>query len=460
MGVKGVLKNIKKYGPFGTWKLYRQRDAERKHIVDQQRASLAEEKAAGAFSENDPDYQEYLKMLDDPKGFKEYLKRMHDRVVRDELPAIYEEAAKAPVEDKIIVMERGYAPSPSSAHLADVLEKQGKYKVIYMSMEIRDVTYLKYYKNVKDFIREAATAKAILISTANDYLSHIELRPETKVIQLWHGVGTFKKIGYSTVSSKSFGPNQQYRDEFNQYRNYSYVTLASEEQAWIFEDAMHISRDSGILAPVGISRTDLFFDEEYKAEARRQLDELCPGINGRKIILYAPTFRGTVNNAEAPDKLDIDAFGEALSDDYVLLIKHHGVCESRRKPIPEKWAGDFAYDMNAQKDLSIEKLLLLADVCITDYSSIAYEYSILERPILFFAYDLDDYIDERGMYLDYSELTPGPVCRTNAEMIDYIKALPGSFAGEYEDEIKAFRRKYVNMCDGHATERTIELIEK
>ena len=460
MSVKGVLKNIIKYGPLGTWKLYTQRDAERKHIVDQQRAHLAEEKAQGAFSESDPDYQEYLKMLDDPKGFKEYLKRMHDRVTRDELPEIYYEAAKAPVEDKVIVMERGYAPSPSSAHLADVIESQGKYKVIYMSMEIRNVTYLKYYKNVKEFIREAATAKAILISTANDYFSHIELRPETKIIQLWHGVGTFKKIGYSTVSSKSFGPNQQYRDEFNQYRNYSYVTLASENQAWIFEDAMHISRDSGILAPVGIARTDLFYDEGYKAEARRILDEICPGINGRKIILYAPTFRGTVNNAKAPDKLDVDAFGEALSDDYVLLIKHHGVCENDRKPIPEKWAGNFAYDMNAQTELSIEKILLLADVCITDYSSIAFEYSIMERPILFFAYDLDDYIDERGMYLDYDELTPGPVCRTNSEMISYIKALPGSFEGKYKDEIKAFREKYVDKCDGHATERTIELIEK
>ena len=64
------------------------------------------------------------------------------------------------------------------------------------------------------------------------------------------------------------------------------------------------------------------------------------------------------------------------------------------------------------------------------------------------------------MYLDYDELTPGPVCRTNSEMISYIKALPGSFEGKYKDEIKAFREKYVDKCDGHATERTIELIEK
>lgn len=458
MGIKGILKNIKKYGPSGTWKLYQQRSADRKHIAEQQRRFLEQEK--DQLDTDSPEYREYVRMIGRPKEFKEYLRTMHDRVVRDELPPIYEEAAKAPVEDKIIVMERGYAPSPSSAHIAEVLEKQGKYRIVYMSMEIREVTYLKYYQNVKEFIREAATAKAILISTANDYFSHIEVRPETKIIQLWHGVGTFKKIGYSTLTSNRFGPGQQYREEFNQYRNYSYVTIASEGLAWIFEDAMHISRESGILAPVGISRTDLFFDEEYKKEAEKQLNELCPGINGRKIILYSPTFRGTVNNAMAPDQLDVDALGEALSDKYVLLIKHHGLCENRRKPIPEKWAGNFAYDMNVVEDqISIEKLLLLADVCITDYSSLAFEYSILERPIVFFAYDLDDFLDERGMYMDYDELTPGPVCRTNEEMIEYIRNLPESFAGKYEKEIKDFRMKYVDKCDGHATERTIALIE-
>ena len=179
-------------------------------------------------------------------------------------------------------------------------------------------------------------------------------------------------------------------------------------------------------------------------------------MKGRKIILYAPTFRGTVNAPTAPDKLDIDAFGEAFSDEYVLFIKHHSVCENVRKEIPEKWRDTFCFDMNSRIELSIEKLLLLADVCITDYSSIAFEYSILERPMLFFAYDLDDYLDERGMYLDYDEVTPGPVCRTNRELISYIKSLPEGFDRE---EVSAFRKKYVGMCDGHATERTIELIE-
>ena len=454
MSVKGILKNIGKYGIAGTWKLFQQRDSERKHIAEVQRKLI--EKESDLVETHKEEYDEYVKKLEDPKGFKQYLREMHDRVIKEDLPKIYEEAAKAPVEEKVVIMEKGHCPTPSSFHIGKVLEAQGKYKVVYIGLSIRRTTYIKYWESVREFIREAATAKAILISTANDFLSHIDLRPETKLIQLWHGVGMFKKVGYSTLDSKAFGPNAKYREEFNQYKNYSYVTIAAPEQAWLFEDAMHISRDSGILAPVGISRTDQFYDPDYKQESLERLYDICPGAKGKKIIVYAPTFRGTVNNAKAPDELDIDAMAEAFSDEYVLLIKHHDVCKDNRKPLPEKWNESFVYDMNAKKGVGIERLLDIADVCITDYSSIAFEYSIMEKPIIFFAYDLEDYIDERGMYFNYDEITPGPVCKTTGEIIDYIKALPGSFD---KQEVIDFKNKYVNMCDGHATERTIALIE-
>lgn len=455
MSVKGIIKNIRKYGIADTWKLFRQRDSERKHLVEVHTRLI--EKESDLRETHKEEYDEYIRKLKDPKEFKQYLREMHDRVVKEELPAIYYEAAKAPVENKIVFMDKGHCPTPSGYHLGKVLEAQGKYEVKYIGLSIRRTTYIKYWESVREFIREAATAKAIFISTANDFFSFIDMRPETKLIQLWHGVGMFKKVGYSTIESKGFGPNAKYREEFDQYKNYSYVTIASESQAWQFEDAMHISRDSGILAPVGISRTDLFYDPDYKQESLDRLYEVCPKARGRKIIVYAPTFRGTVNNAKAPDVLDIRKMAEALSDEYVLLIKHHDVCKEDRKPLPEDLEDDFVYDMNAKKGVGIERLLAIADICMSDYSSVAFEYAIMEKPIIFFAYDLEDYIDERGMYFTYDEITPGPVCKTTDEVIDYIKALPGSFN---KQEVIDFKNKYIDMCDGHATERTIALIEK
>lgn len=455
MGLKGVVKNLLKKGPVETWRLYKQRSGDRDHITETQRELALSE------MEEEPElrdaYQDYIRRMKDPRSFKEYLREMHDDCVRDVLPIIYKEAAEAPVENKVIVMEKGEAPSPSSEHLAEVLEEQGKYEVIYMSLGIRETTYLKYYENVKRFVREAATAKAVLISTANDFFSFIDVRPETKIIQLWHGVGMFKKVGYSTLTSKRFGPGEKYRQEFDQYRGYSYVTIASENQAWIFEDAMHISRESGVLAPVGISRTDLFFDDEYIRESKETLYGMIPEeARGKKIILYAPTFRGTVNNAKAPDRLDIDRMAESLSEDHILLIKHHGLCLGRTPEIPEKLKGSFAFDMNDVPELGIDRLLALSDILITDYSSIAFEYSIMEKPMIFFAYDLDEYIDERGMYFSYSDITPGPVCKTSEEVIEGIAALRDGFD---RTEVHDFRMKYADKCDGHATERTIALIE-
>lgn len=386
--------------------------------------------------------------------FSKTLSEMQALYVKERYPEIYLEYSKEPVKKKVVFMENGNSPSPSNKRLVETMKKQGDYEISTIGLHRRAVSELEYFENGLELVRVSATAKAIFISTANDIYSWIELRPETKLIQLWHGVGMFKKVGWSTVD-KQFGRGLKEREEYDQYRNYSYVAIAGKEQAWTFEDAMHISADSGVIVPVGVSRTDVFFDEEFFETARQKLYSVFPEIEGRKIILYVPTFRGNVIEAKAPDQLDINAMGEALSNDYVLLIKHHGLSKDI-PPIPKKWEDTFAFDMGAKKLLGIEQLLAVADICISDYSSVAFEYAIMERPLIFFAYDIDEYLDARGMYYNYEEITPGPVCKTTDEMIDYIIHIDERFN---KQEVIDFKNKYVEACDGHATERTIALIE-
>jgi len=126
MGLKGIVKNILKKGPVETWKLYKQRAGDRDHITETQRALALQE------MQDEPEmrdaYLDYIYRMKDPRAFKEYLKEMHDKCVRDDIPAIYMEASKVPVEDKIIIMEKGQAPSPSNEHIGQVLEEQGRYK--------------------------------------------------------------------------------------------------------------------------------------------------------------------------------------------------------------------------------------------------------------------------------------------------------------------------------------------
>ena len=391
-----------------------------------------------------------------PKLYKAYHKALKDRVLKVEIPAIYAEESKKPVEDKVIFMENGGSPSPTGYHLSKEIKNQGKYKVSYRGLHVRKVADAEYYHNAINYIKDLATAKAVFLSTANDILSQFDLRPETKVIQLWHGVGMFKRVGYSTQDNAHFGKSRKEREEYNQYRNYTYVTVAGEGQIWTFEDAFHISRDSGVFKPIGIARTDVFFWEGYHQEQLDKLYEEFPQCRGKKLVLYAPTFRGSVAKAKAPDQLDIRMLAEKLPDDYVLLIKHHGLCKER-PPIPADLQNVFAFDMNTSKVLTIEGLLAVADILITDYSSVGFEFAIREKPIIFFAYDLDDYIDKRGMYYDYEDITPGPICKTTDEIADYICNIEERFDIE---EVRDFRKKYVDACDGHAIERTIALLEE
>ena len=265
-------------------------------------------------------------------------------------------------------------------------------------------------------------------------MGHLKLRPETKYVQLWHGCGVFKKVGLSTID-KSFGKSAKSHKEYPVNTNYSYVTIASPELSWIFEESMGIEKDSGIIVPTGISRTDEFFD--------------------KKVILYAPTFRGNVETCTTPDVLDIEAFAKELGDEYILILKHHPSVKNLPE-IPEIYNETFAFDMTRGHGMNINELMTVADICISDYSSVVFEYSLFERPMLFFVYDLEDYIDARGLYYEFNEITPGPLCRTNEEMLDYIKNIEERFD---KQEVIDFKNKFMCSCDGHSSERILALIE-
>lgn len=460
MDIKAIVNNIKNKGFKWTWNSF----VAKKTFVKNKSKFTKYYTERPFLKMNDSEkhifFQDMLNFEKDlkksnPHVYEQYLADMKRVYIKKYIPQLYAKVSNLPVSNKIIFMENGNSPSPSNAHISKVLKKDGRYDIHMTGLKIREVSYLEFYENALKFIEDMGTAKAVFLSTANDLLSYIEVRSETKIIQLWHGVGVLKKIGYSTIKSKQFGMSKKTREEYNQYKNYSYVTIAAAEQSWIFEEAMNISKESGIILPVGISRTDVFYDTSYIENAYNKFYNKFPQIKGKKIILYAPTFRGEVENAQAPNKLNINLFAESLSDDYVLLIKHHSLSKNI-PPIPEEWQNSFAFDMTANKVLTIEQLLTVADICITDYSSIAFEYAIMEKPLIFYAYDLEEYIDDRGMYYNYDEITPGPVCKTNGAMIDYIININSEFD---KSLINEFKNKYVNACDGHATERTIKLIE-
>lgn len=368
-------------------------------------------------------------------------------------PAIYDIGAQRPVEPKLLFMQPRRGLNETFRYLYKRLEQNYPYTLVLYEFHRDTVSSAEYYVNASFFMRDMATAHTVFVHESNNLMGYLSIRPETKIVQLWHGCGVFKHIGLSTAGKDGFKSLEKYR-EFPEYNNYSIVTIASPELTWVFEEFMGIPREKGIIQPLGVCRTDEFFDYGYVEKCYKKLYKAIPAAKDKKVILYAPTYRGVDPHRVSPDQLDIEQFARELGDDYILIMKHHQTVKTLPE-IPESCRDKFAYDMTRGKGMNINELMTIADVCITDYSSVAFEFSLFERPLLFFVYDLDEYIDNRGLYYDFDEITPGPLCRTTGEMVDFIKSLKDGFDST---EVSDFRKRFMCSCDGHACDRVIQFI--
>ena len=365
-------------------------------------------------------------------------------------PLVYKKAAKKPVDPNKVVFIELRLPSLSNSFKVIYDELVSKYDFTVHTHFLRNAAFRRnvYMRRATDMLRDIATAKYVFMNEGSNCIGSIDVRPETKITQLWHGCGAFKKFGLSTADL-IFGASrkEQLKHPFN--RNYSLVTISSPEVAWAYEEAMNLSEHKEVIQATGSSRTDVFYDDEFIKNAYETLYEIVPQAKGKKVILYAPTFRGRVARAKTSNMFNIEMFYEKFKDDYIVLFKHHPLVK-KRPGIPKEYS-EFAVDVT--KTMEIEDLLCVSDVCITDYSSLVFEYSLFEKPIIFFAYDLDTYFDWRGFYYDYYEMSPGPVCTTNLEMIDYIENLDERFD---KQKVKDFRYKFMRSCDGNSTKRILE----
>lgn len=369
-------------------------------------------------------------------------------------PGIYRRNAKKPVnKDKVVFIEvRMPEISDSFRYLYDELNNKYSYDIHTHFLRTSFVKRKEYERRCRKMVADIADAKYVFLNESSNVTSCLPMRKETVVTQLWHGCGAFKKFGMSTADL-IFGDNRKTLEKYPYHGNYTYVTVSAPEVIWAYEEAMSLEDRKGVVRATGSSRTDFFFDERSKDNAYSRLYEVFPQARNKKVILYAPTFRGRVAKAKTPNKLDITMFGDALGDEYVLVFKHHPFVKKRTK-IPEEYQ-NFAVDCT--DTMSIEDLICVSDICISDYSSLVFEYSLFERPMIFFAYDLDNYYDWRGFYYDYKDFVPGPIHTTNEEMLDYIRNIDICFD---KQKVMDFKNKFMSACDGHATERIMKLVFK
>lgn len=367
-------------------------------------------------------------------------------------PKVYSSYCTEPVqENKVLFLEMRFTKLSNSFELIyKALEESGEYDLKCSYVQFNFIRGREFTQRVNEMLKELATAKYVFVDDASLILSSIPLRKETVAINLWHACGAFKKFGRSTAELK-FGSSAATLDKYPNYGNLTHVTVSSPEVIWAYEEAMHLPK--GIVKATGVSRTDQFYDKEFVESRKQKLYEIMPEAKEKKVILYAPTFRGHVATASSPDRIDFERFCRELGNEYVIVCKHHPFVKN--PPIIPEELQHFARDLT--KYLSIEDLLCCADICISDYSSLVFEYSLFEKPMIFYAYDYDNYCDWRGFYYDYSEFTPGPVVQTEDELLNSIKNIDTQFD---KQKVIDFKEKFMGSCDGHATERIIALMKE
>lgn len=300
------------------------------------------------------------------------------------------------------------------------------------------------FKEICNFTKACATSKIIILDEFTPQIHYIDLRPQTKLIQLWHACGAFKTFGFTRLS-KPKGSPQPTRN----HRSYDYVTVSSTYCKKCHSEGFGISTDN--VVATGIPRTDVFFDEEYKKNARDKFFAEHPHFAGKKIVLFAPTFRGMVKETAfyPTEMFDLNAVCRELSDEYVFIVKHHPFVNDKQ-PIPEKY-NDRIIDLS--EDTELNDLLFVTDIIITDYSSLVFEASLLDIPMIFYVFDLEKYVNERDFYFDFKLYAPGKIVYSQEQLIDVIKK-----NDLCTEKIKPFADMFFDHRDGKSTQRVVDLI--
>lgn len=366
---------------------------------------------------------------------RQYVKTAVNRVF---LPIVYKVYSRKPVKKgKVIFADGHHHELPySMTYMYECL----KNKPLSIELHLADFGkdgYISGLKSMVRFMKSYATAEYVFLCDYYVPAGSCRCRRETQVIQLWHACGAFKKFGYDAAEDMS----SFYKG--NSMKNCTLVTVSSKLCEPFYAKALGLSEH--VVKAVGISRTDRYFDACYRRECREKFFEICPEACGKKVILWAPTFRGNAGMPRLEGYEEVEIVKKALGSGYFFVKKLH--------PHLEGIYGTSTVDMLT------EEVMAAADVLITDYSSVLFDFMVYKKPIILFAPDGAQYEDKRGFYLDYREIPAFYANNANELEAAVRRACAGETAIS-ERAYNIFYDKYMAQCDGHATERIIQEVMK
>ena len=301
--------------------------------------------------------------------------------------------------------------------------------------------YVKSLLHAISFMDLLARAKYVFICNYFTPVSSGSKPRGTKIVQLNHFSGPLKKIGYATSDDIP----SYYKG--NVCKNYDLVSVSAPLYVPLLTQAMR--QEPGAVQPLGTSRSDLYFDESWNNRCKEEFYRQFPDARGKKVLLWAPTFRGKASDPADLDNESMSRLQEKLGDEWLVLIKHH--------PHDDATATNPRYRSNCS--ISSEHLLPVVDFLITDYSTVVLDFLAYRRPFILYAPDLEEYEATRGFFVDYRSITKN--LTGDAEHLDdMVRTVYQQWqAGDTED-IDRCHQLLTSACDGHATERILAWLEE
>lgn len=331
---------------------------------------------------------------------------------------------------RIIFADAHHETMPYSMQkVYEELKRRG-YDILEEIHDDKKMSQLSSFLMAVRFMRVYAQARVVFI--CDNFFPVVSCRKskKTKVVQLWHSCGLLKKMGYDTgedIPKYYIG---------NVYKNYDLVTVSAPAVEAPLTSAMH--QKPGVVKALGVSRTDTYFDQEWIETCRRQFYEAYPEAEGKKVVLWAPTFRGNAGNPYQEGTEAVLRLEKELGEQYFVIRKVHPYVEARE------------HLSNCM--IPTEQLLPVTDLMITDYSSVLFDYLFFKRPYVLFTPDLETYLEKRGFYVEYDSLSPYVV--TEGEQLK--ETVQKAIENREQRWIQEQYDLHISACDGQVTERILQ----
>lgn len=285
--------------------------------------------------------------------------------------------------------------------------------------------------------------KSKVVITDNYFLmtSVLRNRPATTCIQVWHANGALKKFGLEDASNLDRSPRDIARFK-RVYASFDYIVTGSDQMREIFKKSFGVNDERFL--PTGVPLTDVYYDQRPTSFETNDFPK------GKKVLLYAPTYRDfAMDGLVLP--FSKEQLQTQLSGDYILLVKlHPAVKHLAKAQTDDQWIFDVS-------DQPLYPLLCACDVLITDYSSIVFEYALLQKPVLFFTYDLDTYRKKRGLVDHYEDIIPGKACMTQDMLLKELLNLNES---TNRNKLGTFAEDWNQYSKGQSSKQLLSFIEQ